>query len=419
MDAPPVQYVKTSDGYDIAYGVCGEGIPLVRVPSVFSHFTLQWNRGVLESEFRAESDHFRLVLMDCRGQGSSTRGLTEATSLDDYVRDLEALVDHLRLERFVLRASSAMGKIAVKYAVKHPHRVIALVLSQYTEVSHGTRLGLFELAERDWPMLIQASARVGWTWADPAVVAKILHDSTTQADFLRLGAALSAEPGDEMLRALRVPTLVWGVREETRPMGRDQEAKRIAAIIPNARLVIFDDLTGGFSHETGGPPPAIATIRSLLEQLSAAGGGSASPQPPSKLSDREVEVLRLLAAGRSNQQIADELFISINTVIRHVANIFDKTGAVNRAQAAVYAKERDLLPGKSASHAGLRTHESMSRRELEVLRLIAEGRSNQQIADELMISIRTVERHINHIYEKIEVHSKAQATAYAKDHGLA
>jgi DNA-binding NarL/FixJ family response regulator len=58
----------------------------------------------------------------------------------------------------------------------------------------------------------------------------------------------------------------------------------------------------------------------------------------------------------------------------------------------------------------------LSAREAEVLRLIAQGLSNQLIADELVISVRTVERHINHIYAKIGVHSKAQATAFALRH---
>jgi DNA-binding NarL/FixJ family response regulator len=60
------------------------------------------------------------------------------------------------------------------------------------------------------------------------------------------------------------------------------------------------------------------------------------------LSPREIEVLRLLAAGRSNQQIADELVISLNTVNRHVSNIYAKTGAANRAEAAAYATRRGL-----------------------------------------------------------------------------
>src|SRR5215212_6965790 len=102
MDAPPVKYVKTGDGYDIAYAVSGDGMPLVRVPSLFSHFSLQWNRGVLDREFKTLSENFKLVLFDCRGQGSSTRGLPEGTSLDQYVSDLELLVDRLGLQRFVL-----------------------------------------------------------------------------------------------------------------------------------------------------------------------------------------------------------------------------------------------------------------------------------------------------------------------------
>lgn len=63
---------------------------------------------------------------------------------------------------------------------------------------------------------------------------------------------------------------------------------------------------------------------------------------PGGLSEREVEVLRLLAAGMTNQQIADHLVISLNTVIRHVSNIFDKTGVANRAEAATFAARNGL-----------------------------------------------------------------------------
>ncbi len=60
------------------------------------------------------------------------------------------------------------------------------------------------------------------------------------------------------------------------------------------------------------------------------------------ISPREVEVLRLITAGRSNQQIADELVLSINTIARHVANILAKTGAANRTEAAAYARDKGL-----------------------------------------------------------------------------
>ena len=62
--------------------------------------------------------------------------------------------------------------------------------------------------------------------------------------------------------------------------------------------------------------------------------------PGGRLSRREREVLGLIARGRTNQQIADELFISLHTVARHVANIFDKTGAANRTEAARYSAEK-------------------------------------------------------------------------------
>jgi DNA-binding NarL/FixJ family response regulator len=55
---------------------------------------------------------------------------------------------------------------------------------------------------------------------------------------------------------------------------------------------------------------------------------------------------------------------------------------------------------------------------LEVLRLVASGRSNREIANELILSVRTVERHVNNLYAKIGARSKADATAYAFRHGL-
>jgi DNA-binding CsgD family transcriptional regulator len=76
----------------------------------------------------------------------------------------------------------------------------------------------------------------------------------------------------------------------------------------------------------------------LLEELAA----PAAPAWPAGLTGREVEVLRLIAAGCSNRAIAEALFISPNTVLRHVSNIFAKTGVANRAEAAAYATRHGL-----------------------------------------------------------------------------
>lgn len=67
-----------------------------------------------------------------------------------------------------------------------------------------------------------------------------------------------------------------------------------------------------------------------------------APEYPNGLTQREVEVLRLIALGKSNHEIAEELFISLRTVANHVTNILNKTSAANRTSAAAYASRHGL-----------------------------------------------------------------------------
>jgi ATP/maltotriose-dependent transcriptional regulator MalT len=62
-----------------------------------------------------------------------------------------------------------------------------------------------------------------------------------------------------------------------------------------------------------------------------------------RLTERELQVLGLMAAGKSNQQIADELVVALDTVKKHVGHIFDKLGAANRTQAVARARVRGLV----------------------------------------------------------------------------
>ncbi len=88
---------------------------------------------------------------------------------------------------------------------------------------------------------------------------------------------------------------------------------------------------------------------SILDRLESAIVSPRSPRPPHphapsvRLTPREREVLRLVASGKNNTQIARELFISVNTVTRHMTNIFSKTGANNRVQAAMYATRYGIV----------------------------------------------------------------------------
>jgi HD-GYP domain-containing protein (c-di-GMP phosphodiesterase class II) len=68
---------------------------------------------------------------------------------------------------------------------------------------------------------------------------------------------------------------------------------------------------------------------------------------PNDLTDREVEVLRVLARGLSNREIADSLCLSPRTVQHHLASVYDKIGLRTRAGAAVFGIENGLVPGTS------------------------------------------------------------------------
>ncbi|MGN7456551.1 response regulator [Paenibacillus pasadenensis] len=69
---------------------------------------------------------------------------------------------------------------------------------------------------------------------------------------------------------------------------------------------------------------------------------SAQKAPHEELTEREMDVLKLVAQGLSNQDIADRLFISIKTVKFHVTNVLNKLGVEDRTQAAIYAHKHDL-----------------------------------------------------------------------------
>ncbi len=90
-----------------------------------------------------------------------------------------------------------------------------------------------------------------------------------------------------------------------------------------------------------GMRPLLDRVTALLEQ--AESQPAKSPAYPDGLTEREVEVLRFVAAGKSNPEIGEELFISPRTVTIHVSNILNKINAANRAEAATYATRQGLV----------------------------------------------------------------------------
>ncbi|WP_249021695.1 response regulator transcription factor [Conexibacter sp. S30A1] len=88
---------------------------------------------------------------------------------------------------------------------------------------------------------------------------------------------------------------------------------------------------------------AVAGERYLNPRLGAKLAAEPLPGPPDGLSQRELEILRLIALGYTNGQIADELYLSIRTVETHRAHIQQKLGLADRAELVRYALDRKLL----------------------------------------------------------------------------
>ena len=108
---------------------------------------------------------------------------------------------------------------------------------------------------------------------------------------------------------------------------------------PKAASLLEESL--GIAQELGMVPLTrrIEACRARLESQP----GATSATYPDGLTQREVEVLRLLAHGRSNSQISQELVVAEGTTPRHVANIYEKIGAANRAEPTRYALREGLV----------------------------------------------------------------------------
>ena len=91
------------------------------------------------------------------------------------------------------------------------------------------------------------------------------------------------------------------------------------------------------STDLGMPP-----LRQQVDDLISRAGETPASGYPGGLSQREVDVLRLISNGKTDREIAEELIIAIRTVNTHVGNILNKTGATNRAEAAIYASGHGL-----------------------------------------------------------------------------
>jgi DNA-binding CsgD family transcriptional regulator/pimeloyl-ACP methyl ester carboxylesterase len=325
----------------------GDGPAVVMLfPYHVNHLALNWDVALHRGAIEFFARYFTVINLDFRGAGLSERRIG-ALSLATFAADLDAVLAALGMERVALLAIGSATVVACHIAATSPDRVSSLVSIEGGASEANRRV----LSLRHIDLQVEANMRGSLisgiqdrhsATSLAAVAHAALEDDALQhwedlldgTDLLGMAARVAA------------PTLYVNV-------SHDQ-------VIP---LVAAQELVDRMAHATlitvpGRSPIDVwrdrmgvqHIIRFIAQHFGVEADVLRAQRQerksrvvhPTGLSEREVEVLRVLAAGKSNQQIADELFISLNTVSHHLRNIFAKTGTVNRTEAASFAHQHGL-----------------------------------------------------------------------------
>jgi pimeloyl-ACP methyl ester carboxylesterase len=333
-------------GRRIAYASLGEGPPLVLPAWWVSNIAEDWKRDTFRRFVEALGSARRVIRYDRLGCGLSQRERPPETMSIDYEADvLGALMDELELDRVSLFGSSCGGPTAIAYTARNPERVDRLVL--YGTYANGADLGSADM-RRATVELVRTHWGLGSRMlADIFVPSADTEDRDAFAAFQRHSADATMAAGlmeliwdtdvSESATRLDAPALVVHRRGDRAI--RLKAGERLAMLVPDAALIELD----GDAH-----PPWYGDIDDLARTIAPFLGISA-PAPPvpaadaEELTRREREVLRLVAEGKSDADIARELVLSPHTVHRHVANILRKLGLHSRAAAAAQAARAGLV----------------------------------------------------------------------------
>jgi HD-GYP domain-containing protein (c-di-GMP phosphodiesterase class II) len=153
-----------------------------------------------------------------------------------------------------------------------------------------------------------------------AEIATLAHERLDGSGYHRRLPAAACSPAARVLAAADVYQALREARPHRAAVGADQAAHELSAMVRNGLLC----------------PDAVGAV------LAAAGHASRPPERPSGLTDREVEVLRLVARGLTNKEIANTLDISVKTAGHHVQHVLEKLGVTTRAAATMVAMKTGL-----------------------------------------------------------------------------
>ena len=356
---PRIRYAITVDGVSIAFWTLGDGEPLLYMAGgPWGHVEL-WDIPHCRRWYERLAQQRMLVRYDVRGTGFSERDVSDH-SLEAQVADVEAVVDRLDLDRFGMFGAFDAGPVSIAYAARHPERVSHLILwcswARTSEMRSPRIKAWLGLIDQDWELMTDTCAHLALGWPAGEVgrhAAQRLRESVTPEAARAALEAMGTFDVKDLLPRLKVPTLV--LHRNDIPWLPVSIARELASRIPDARLGILEgEAMAPYLGDTEAAASSIAeflgegkegrTAQREPDALPSERNGSGAARVyPQGLTEREVEVLRRLAGGKTNSEIAEELHVSVRTVERHVANIYAKIGARGRANATAYALTHNLI----------------------------------------------------------------------------
>jgi pimeloyl-ACP methyl ester carboxylesterase/DNA-binding CsgD family transcriptional regulator len=328
------------EGRRLAYAASGDGPPLVVGPRWVSHLEEEWAEPA-ERAFYAELGRaHRVVRFDRVGCGLSSRELDPRPTIESESRQLEAVIDAVGGTATVF-ASSCCCLAASQLAVRNPGKVERIVFfggyASRNDIPEATRRSLIQFTATNWRLAAQLFAGLFDPHASGDEIARYTRMQRAAATAEAAAIFLELDLGADLrgvLPHVPVPALVLHRRgDRTVPIGRGRE---LVALLPHARFVPLS----GDSHL-----PWRDDQRELFRALAGFLRGEPPPElaGASPLTTRETEVLRLVATGMSNREIASTLVLSEHTVHRHVANILRKLAQSSRAGAATHATRAGMI----------------------------------------------------------------------------
>jgi class 3 adenylate cyclase/pimeloyl-ACP methyl ester carboxylesterase len=246
-----IHFCQSRDGVQLAYARVGQGSPLVKTGHWMTHLEFDFESPIWRHLYRDLSRDHAFYRYDARGNGLSDREVADVT-FDNFVEDLEAVVDAAGIERFALLGISQGCAVSIAYAVRHPERVSHLVLLGGYAVGWKKRARTEEDKAAGEAML--TLMRIGWGQENPSFrqmfTSQFIPGANKElADWFNEFQRISSSPADAarnllangeadvtaLLPQVRVPTLVMHARNDARvPF---ESGRRMAAGIPGARFV--------------------------------------------------------------------------------------------------------------------------------------------------------------------------------------